>query len=330
MLKSILKLLSASLLLLMPLSALERIQVDGNRFVNPAGETVIFQGVSSSDPDKLVKEGHWNDEYFAQIALWGANLVRFPIHPGAWREQTPQKYLELLDQGIVWAKKHDLYVIMDWHSIGNLQDRLFQNPAYETTLEETTEFWRTIAARYKDEPTVAFYELFNEPTVTGKMQGMTWPQWKVILTGLITQIREIDPNKVILIAGFNWAYDLMQIREDAFNQPNIAYVSHPYPMKRPEPWEEKWEADWGFVADKHPVILTEIGFCLAGEKGEHVPVISTEAYGTAITNYCDKKGISWVAWVFDPNWAPMMFSDWQFTPTTQGRFFKNYWQAHKN
>jgi len=77
------------------------------------------------------------------------------------------------------------------------------------------------------------------------------------------------------------------------------------------------------------VVLTEIGFCLAGEKGEHVPVISTEAYGPAITRYCEQKGISWVAWVFDPNWAPMMFSDWDFTPTTQGKFFKEYWQAKR-
>lgn len=312
-----------------PLFALEPIQVAGNRFVNPAGETVIFQGLSSSDPDKLAKDGHWNEAYFAEIAAWGANIVRLPIHPAAWREQTPEKYLALLDQGIVWAKKYNLYVIMDWHSIGNLQDKLFQNPSYETSVEETTEFWRIIAARYKNEPAVAFYEVFNEPTVTGKMQGMTWPQWKVIMTALIAEIRTIDPNKIILVAGFNWAYDLTQIRDEAFDLPNIAYVSHPYPMKREAPWEDKWEADWGFVADKHPVVLTEIGFCLAGEKGEHVPVISTEAYGPAITAYCEKKGISWMAWVFDPNWAPMMFSDWKFTPTTQGRFFKNYWQSKK-
>ena len=40
-----------------------------------------------------------------------------------------------------------------------------------------------------------------------------------------------------------------------------------------------------------------------------------------------KKGISFTVWCFDPNWAPMLFSDWDFTPTTQGRFFKAYLQG---
>ena len=40
-----------------------------------------------------------------------------------------------------------------------------------------------------------------------------------------------------------------------------------------------------------------------------------------------KKGISFTVWCFDPNWAPMLFSDWDFTPTTQGRFFKDYLQG---
>ena len=29
----------------------------------------------------------------------------------------------------------------------------------------------------------------------------------------------------------------------------------------------------------------------------------------------------------DPHWAPMLFSDWDFTLTTQGRFFKAYLQG---
>ncbi len=42
-----------------------------------------------------------------------------------------------------------------------------------------------------------------------------------------------------------------------------------------------------------PVTLTEIGFCGADERGAHVPVISDETYGDAITKYCAEKGISY-------------------------------------
>ena len=101
-------------------------------------------------------------------------------------------------------------------------------------------------------------------------------------------------------------------------------------MKRPEPWEEKWEEDFGFVADTSPVICTEIGFCLAEERGAHIPVISTEAYGEHITRYFESKGISFTVWCFDTAWAPTLISDWDFTPTTQGRFFKAYLQSKKH
>ena len=98
-------------------------------------------------------------------------------------------------------------------------------------------------------------------------------------------------------------------------------------MKREQPWEEQWEADFGFVADKYPVICTEIGFCLEHEKGAHIPVISTDVYGKHITEYFEKKGISFTVWCFDVDWSPTLIEDWEtFTPTTQGRFFKNYLQ----
>ena len=116
--------------------------------------------MNSPDPDKLEKEGMWTDVYFKEIADWGSNVIRFPVHPRAWRGRTPEKYLEILDTGIELAKKYNMYVIIDWHSIGNLRQHLYQDPSYDTTLEETYEFWRTIAKRYANEPAVAFYEIF--------------------------------------------------------------------------------------------------------------------------------------------------------------------------
>ena len=93
-------------------------------------------------------------------------------------------------------------------------------------------------------------------------------------------------------------------------------------MRREKPWAEKWTKDFGFVKEKYPVILTEIGFSGAEETGAHIPVISDESYGDAITKYCDDKGISWVVWVFDPQWAPRLFTDWNYQLTRHGKYFK--------
>ena len=75
-------------------------------------------------------------------------IVRIPVHPVAWRERTPEKYLELLDEAVDWCTDLGMYVIIDWHSIGNLWMELFQDPMYNTTKIETYEFWRTIARNF--------------------------------------------------------------------------------------------------------------------------------------------------------------------------------------
>ncbi|HEX9957917.1 MAG TPA: glycoside hydrolase family 5 protein [Fibrella sp.] len=308
---------------------LPQLRVEGNRFVTADGKTVVFRGLNASDPDKLEKSGHWDKSYFEEMKRWGATLVRLPVHPGAWRSRGSAQYLQLLDKGVAWAGELGLYVVIDWHSIGNLKNEMYQNPMYETTQKESFEFWRTISDHYKDNTTVAFFELFNEPTVIGgKLGTCSWDEWKKLMEETITIIRANGAKAIPLVAGFNWAYDLKEVAQNPINAPGIAYVSHPYPMKREKPWEPKWTADWGFVAKKYPLMLTEIGFCGADEKGAHVPVISDESYGDAITSYCDTNGISYVVWVFDPQWAPMLFTDWNYTPTRQGRYFKKAMQLH--
>ena len=300
-----------------------RISVSGNSFVDENGKTIIFKGVNIADPDTLLKKGHWSKEIFEEAKDWGANIIRLPIHPGPWRKRGAEGYTKLLDQAVTWAKELDLYLIIDWHSIGNLRTELYMTPMYNTTRKETYEFWLTISRKYANEPVIAFYELYNEPTsFVGQLGPLTWPQWKEILTDMITIVKSNSPKTIPLVAGFNWAYDLSVMKGDLLDIEGIAYVAHPYPQKRNQPWEPQWEEDWGFMADHAPVILTEIGFAMTEEEGVHMPVKGDEEYGKRITDYAASKGISWVFWVFDEDWEPMMFYDWNYTPTRQGKFFK--------
>ncbi|WP_417291009.1 glycoside hydrolase family 5 protein [Corallibacter sp.] len=309
---------------------INRILVKENTFIKDNGETIIFRGLNTSDPDKLENDGLWNKSYFEEIKSWGANLVRFPVHPTAWNKRGKKAYLELLDKGITWAKELNMYVIIDWHSIGNLRTEMYQDDMYDTSKKETFNFWRIIAKRYGSNPTVAFYELFNEPTTyNGELGSITWEYWSDLNIEMIKIIRANGGEGIPLVAGFNWAYDLTPVKEKPLNIEGIAYVSHPYPQKREKPWESQWTKDWGFVKKTYPVILTEIGFCGPEDPGAHSPVISDESYGDAITNYCDENGISYLIWVFDKEWAPRLYTDDKYTPSRHGKYFKKKLQSYK-
>jgi endoglucanase len=307
------------------------VAVKGNKFVDPSGKTLLFRGLSISDPDKLQGQGHWNKDHFQKVKEMGAKLVRIPVHPVAWRERTPVEYVKLLDQAVGWCTDLDMYVIIDWHTIGNLQTEVFQDPMYDTTKQETYSFWRTMARHYAGHNTVAFFELFNEPTTYREQLGpISWSDWKRIVEEEITLVRASNPQVIPLVAGFDWAYDLTPLRQDPIAAPGIGYTTHPYSNKRTRPWEPKWEEDFGFAANKYPIIATEFGgfarppATAGGTPSAESPGSGSRnvGYGPAIITYLESKGISWTVWCFDPEWGPALLRNWKYELNASGEFAK--------
>jgi endoglucanase len=298
---------------------LPRISVFKNKLINTKGDTLLLRGLSVADPDKLENQGHWNRGLFQELKEMGVMIVRIPVHPVAWRQRGPDHYLPLLDSAVEWCTDLGLYIVIDWHSIGNLEMELFQDPMYNTTKRETFEFWGAIARHFNGINTVAFYELFNEPTTyRGQLGNISWTEWKKINENLIQLIRAYDSETIPIVAGFDWAYDLTPLREEPINAPGIAYSTHPYSNKRLPPWEPKWEEDFGFAAARYPIIATEFGFGLASGH-----TVGPEDYGYQIIHYLESRGISWMGWVFDPEWQPALLKSWDgYQLTGAGEFFK--------
>ena len=84
---------------------------------------------------------------------------------------------------------------------------------------------------------------------------MSRNEWKEINENIIDLIRAYDKKTIPLVVGFDWAYDLNFLHYDPVNAEGIAYVTHPYLMKRSRPWEAKWEENFGFAADRHPRMI---------------------------------------------------------------------------
>lgn len=315
------------------------IKVKGNSFVDESGEEFKFRGVNIADPGKLAYQDRWNKELFEEIERWGANTIRIPIHPLSWRQRGKEWHFARLDEAVRWANELDMYLILDWHSIGNLEAELFQHVMYVTTQAETTQFWRDVALRYKNVPTIAVYELFNEPTNDyigtgeGSLGKADWTSWRVILEDLIDLVYVYDDTVIPLVGGYNWAYDLTPVADEPVRREGVAYAIHPYPQKAKPEVESRenffaaWEKTWGYVADTYPMIATEFGWVREDGYGAHAPVIHNDGtYGPNIVEFMDRKGISYTVWVFDPDWSPTMIDDWNFTPSEQGAFFKEVMQ----
>jgi endoglucanase len=143
---------------------------------------------------------------------------------------------ELLDNLVHWCKKNGIYVIIDMHAApggqtganiddsANDQPELFMNSTNQDRLEA---LWVKIASRYKDEPTVAAYDLLNEPLPDRTGASAKYKRDLEPLYKRLTQaIRAVDKKHMITVEGANWANDW-----SVFSTPfdtNLVYQFHYY------------------------------------------------------------------------------------------------------
>lgn len=129
-------------------------------------------------------------EDIAQIERLGFNCVRVPFwyrnfmtEDGAWLAEEPAENpgFQRLDWLLEQCGQHGIYVILDLHgapggqSMNHCTGKAGRNLLYteEKNLETTERLWKAIAARYRENPVVASYDLLNEPQNNGGYTGDT-------------------------------------------------------------------------------------------------------------------------------------------------------------
>ena len=137
--------------------------------------------------------------------------------------------------------KHGLYVIIDLHAVQGWQnpDWHCDNPSRQTLFWTQKQFqdrfvalWEELARRYAGNPTVAGYNVMNEPvtnTPFGRFSSSYAPNWDIInlvYRRVVTAIRAIDPDTIIFLEG-DYFSSLFSGLEPPFAE-NLVYSSHNY------------------------------------------------------------------------------------------------------
>ena len=196
---------------------------------------------------KSFRQNYITEADIKRIAELGFNAVRPALNARLFltEGENPvyiKEGFQLIDSLISWCKKYKLYVIIDMHAApggqtgANIDDspndipELFIDKKFEDRL---VDLWMKIVQRYKDEPTVAAYDLLNEPLPIGTGSADKYKHLLVPIYKRITsEIRKVDQKHMITLEGFDWAND-WSLFDKPFDK-NVFYQFHYYCWGRPD------------------------------------------------------------------------------------------------
>lgn len=256
-----------------------RLHVKGTKLVDKKGHEVQLRGVSTHGLSWYPQ--YVNDKCFAKLHdKWGANVVRLAMYTEEYNgycsgdAKNRSDLKKLIKKGVKLAKKHKMYVIVDWHILSD------GNP--NSHKKEAKAFFREMSREFKGYNNV-IYEICNEPN-----NGTSWKEIKSYAKSVISTIRKNDKKAVIVVGTPSWSQDVDQAAADPIKGDNIMYALHFYAATHKTDLRNKMTAA---INKGLPVFVTEYGICDASGNGA---IDKKEADRWVQT--MDEYGVSYIAW----------------------------------
>jgi endoglucanase len=182
------------------------LQLNGKQIVDSSQNPIYLKGIAFGNEiwsnSGLPPETHHNELDYQRVKAMGMNTIRFYLNYRTFEDDSnPYIYKQSgwnwLDKNIEWAKKNDIYLILNMHapqggyqSQGN-GDALWDNIENQNRL---VALWVEIAKKYKNEAQIAGFGPVNEPVPTNSLN-----QWSVLAQKLIDEIRTVNKHHFIFI-----------------------------------------------------------------------------------------------------------------------------------
>lgn len=323
---------------------------DSNRNIYPDDWTIrnLLETRFGSQQAADILE-HYHDTYLQEadfdiLLNSGVNFVRLPIHYRDLRELDDNGQwvglsfdFSTIDRIVNFCADRGIYVLLDLHGVPGGQNNDFHSgqvnsnklfdPSNDIYRQRTVELWQAIATHYRNNTTIAGYDLINEPfgvltpayypTPQAGYQAL-WNLYHRILTAIRNSAGANDPDHLIVMEGVpsNKDWDTLP-KPLTFGWTNVMYQFHFYcfspdkggtcPEDSPASPNVQYPAQQAFIDGK-------IADAAVKQPAYNVPVMIGEFSGfhnKAVWDYYltkfKEKGWSWAMWSYKAHDYP---TDW--------------------
>jgi endoglucanase len=248
-----------------------RLSVKGNNIVDKDGVPTTLHGMS------LYCWAQQGKQYFNASAInhfaqdWKCTVIRIAVLPRDYKNN-PTNEIERVRIVTDACIANGIYAIFDWHSMAGAQNDVASSQA----------FFSRLATLYGKTPNV-MYEPWNEPVQED------WPVIKRYHEAIISTIRPIDPDSIIICGSRHWDQECAEASRNPITvTSNIAYSIHFYAATHRQSLRDN-----GATALKNGVALfaTEYGTSSASGGGDYDPA-ETQLWW----NWLDDRNVGCANW----------------------------------
>lgn len=253
------------------------LSVNGTDLVDSSGKKYQLRGMSTHGiawfPDYI------NADTFKYLRDdWNTNCIRLAMYThessGYCTDGNKDWIKGLVKSGVDYATELGMYVIIDWHVLGE------QNPLRYK--DEAVRFFDEMSKLYADRGNV-IYEICNEPN-----SSASWRDITTYANEVIPVIRANDPDSVILVGTPTWSQDIDQALAAPLSYDNVMYSLHFYAATHTDWLRSRME---NCIKSGLPVFVSEFGTCDASGNGA-VDVGQSNQWKDLIERY----NVSYMCW----------------------------------
>lgn len=292
-------------------------------------EEKLVERFGKEKADKLIntyQDNFFTEKDFDKIKELGFNSIRLPLWYGTFADAEnnwKKDAFKRVDWFVEEAGKRGLYVILDMHGAFGSQNgsdhsgidgrdekksasEFFFGENAKKNQEMYYDMWEKIAEHYKGNPTIAGYDLLNEPYCTYRYNsGLTDDELHKMLWNIYDnaydKIRAIDSEHIIIMEATWDSWDLPNPKD--YDWKNVMYEYHNYEYSN---YENENDAQITSMERKiHNVELS--GYDVPNYMGEFNYFNNMEAWTEGL-KLLDEKDFNWSIWSYkcmleNENWG---------------------------